>query len=125
MPDTPCSTAGAVRTRSRPRSPIWHLTLQAMSAAARCSSTAAGPRSSDRRRAVWKDLQPVSDVTRNLQLSENLGDVNSSRGCLGVGHENFIGGEQNVAQAGSVRSMRERVSGANGERGFNPADVRD
>ena len=46
---TPCSIAGAAPTRSRPRSPISPRMLRAMSAAARCSSTVAGPGSTVRR----------------------------------------------------------------------------
>ena len=51
MPAIPCSTAGAAPTRSRPPWPISPRMPRAMSAAARCSSTAAGPPSTGRRRA--------------------------------------------------------------------------
>ena len=50
-PGTPCSIAGAAPTKSRPRWLIWLPTPPAMSAAARCSSTAAGPGSTGRRPA--------------------------------------------------------------------------
>ena len=66
----------------------------------------------------------VEALVRDAQLLQNFRNMNSGGGCLDVGNEDRVGGKKRVAQRRGVADQYLGITGADGHRRLDQADIR-
>src|ERR1700722_17536056 len=72
---------------------------------------------------IGKDLEPRGYGVRDAQLLQNFRNMNSGGGCLDVGNEDRVGGKKRVAQRRGVADRYLGITGADGHRRLDQADI--
>ena len=73
--------------------------------------------------AVRINLQAAFDLIDNAELLQDFRDMNAGGGSLGVRHEDRVRRQKRRAQGCCIGSHDQRIGVANGERGFDLADI--